>query len=175
MKALLLSAGEGKRLRPITWFKPKCLVKVGIKTVIQHQIDKLHSVGIKEIIVNIHHLPKQMIKIPDVLFFYEPHLLGEKNLGTIMALRSWLNNDSFIVINSDTLNELDYRKMIEYAKGRDKPILFWGPVKNVYAGVSVYPSHYFDHRKKAEHYMTYDYWCDMGTFKGLKEARKHYK
>ena len=99
MKALLVSAGYGKRLRPLTWFTPKCLIKIAGKTVIQRQIDKLINSGINQIIVNIHHLPKKMLKIPGVLFSYEPKLLGESE--TIMSLKNWLEGEPFMVIYSE--------------------------------------------------------------------------
>jgi NDP-sugar pyrophosphorylase family protein len=178
MKAVLLSAGYGKRLRPLTWFIPKCLVKVAGKPVIQLQIEKLRAAGINRIMVNVHHLPSKMLKIPKVLFSYEPKILGETE--TIMSLRYWLEGEPFIVINSDTLTEVDYAKMIEFAKDKDKPVLFWD---KVYAGVSIYPKDYFKNPSKPAHpdwkgtihYTTGDYWVDMGTWKGLKEAERHYK
>jgi NDP-sugar pyrophosphorylase family protein len=178
MKALLLSAGYGKRLRPLTWFTPKCLVKIAGKPVIQYQIEKLLDAGIKQIMVNVHHLPNKMLKIQGVLLSYEPKLLGETE--TIMHLKDWLEGEPFMVIESDTLTELDYKKMIEYAKDYNKPVLFWD---KVYAGVSIYPKDYFKNPTKPSHpgwkgcihYTTGDYWVDMGNWKGLKEAKRHYK
>ncbi len=177
MKALLLSAGYGKRLRPLTWFTPKCLVKIAGKTVMQYQIEKLLDADITQIIVNVHHLPKKMLKIPGVLFTYEPIILGEPN--TIVSLKNWLEGEAFMIIYSDTLTEVDYKKMIEFAKNYDKPVLFWDKVM---AGVGIYPKDYFKNPYKPKnpdwkgcvHYVTGDYWVDMGTWKSLKEARKHF-
>ena len=78
------------------------------------------------------------------------------------------------------MTEVDYKKMIEYAKGYDQPVLFWDKVM---AGVAVYPKDYFYNPSKPTHpdwkgcvhYITGDYWVDMGTWEGLREARKHFK
>ena len=56
MKALLLAAGKGSRLRPLTNTIPKCLVKIGGKPIIQHWFEKLHEVGCRDFIINTHYL-----------------------------------------------------------------------------------------------------------------------
>ena len=52
MKAILLAAGYGKRLGSLTKKKPKCLIKINNKPIIQIWIDKLYSLGVRDILVN---------------------------------------------------------------------------------------------------------------------------
>ena len=56
MKAIILAAGLGTRLRPITNTIPKCLVSIKEKPLIEHQLEKLIDAGINEFLVNSHHL-----------------------------------------------------------------------------------------------------------------------
>ena len=60
MKALLLSAGYGTRLRPLTYSLPKCLVNIGGKPLLGHWIDKLECLGCEEAIINTHYLSEQV-------------------------------------------------------------------------------------------------------------------
>jgi NDP-sugar pyrophosphorylase family protein len=62
MKALILAAGLGTRLKPITNHIPKALVTIDGKTLLEHQILKLKSAGFNEIIVNVHHFADQIIE-----------------------------------------------------------------------------------------------------------------
>jgi NDP-sugar pyrophosphorylase family protein len=176
MKALLMSAGYGKRLRPLTYFKPKCMVKIMGHPVLWWHINKLKAAGIDKIIVNLHYKPMQILKeFPSVLFFYEKTLLGEKNNGTVFALKHWLSGERFFVINADTLSDLDYREMEEFSKNFNQPLQFWDQRRNVYAGVTIFPSDYYDHLFLPAQYITNNYWVDIGTWKGFREAKKHYK
>ena len=60
MKALLLAAGLGKRLRPLTETIPKCLVSIGGKVLIDFWLEQLISAGIEEILINTHYFPEQV-------------------------------------------------------------------------------------------------------------------
>ena len=59
MKAMLLAAGLGKRLRPLTETTPKPLLRAGSKRLIEYQIENLVVAGITEIVINLHHLADQ--------------------------------------------------------------------------------------------------------------------
>ena len=61
MKAMIFAAGLGTRLREETQYKPKALVEIGGKTLLQHVIDKLVREGIEEVVVNVHHFSGQII------------------------------------------------------------------------------------------------------------------
>jgi NDP-sugar pyrophosphorylase family protein len=61
MKAMILAAGLGTRLRPLTDNKPKALIEVGGKTLLEITIERLRSFGVTEIIVNVHHFAEMML------------------------------------------------------------------------------------------------------------------
>jgi NDP-sugar pyrophosphorylase family protein len=58
MKAMILAAGQGTRLRPLTERIPKCMVRIGGKPILEHTIEWLRRYGITEIIINLYHLPE---------------------------------------------------------------------------------------------------------------------
>ena len=84
MKAFLLSAGEGKRLLPLTESKPKSLLKVGGKSLILWNIERLIKEGVDQLIVNLFHEGKQIRDLLgdgsrfgiEINYSYETELLG---------------------------------------------------------------------------------------------------
>jgi NDP-sugar pyrophosphorylase family protein len=113
MKALLLCAGKGERLRPITDKIPKPLVKVAGKTIIDHNLDWLSSYRIcQDVMVNVSYLADKVIKHLGnrVLYSYEPKLLG--TAGAIYRNIGWLG-DNFLVVNGDTLHHVNLERMLD--------------------------------------------------------------
>ena len=118
MKAFLLAAGVGSRLRPITDTIPKCMVAIGGRPLIDIWLDAFGAAGIDEVLVNLHHLPDVVRRHlagrtgpPVVQTVYEPELLG--SAGTLAANRSWLGDDDmFLVCNADNLTDFDLRALI---------------------------------------------------------------
>lgn len=106
MKAILLSAGLGTRLRPITSTIPKCLVSVNGKPMLQHWIEKLALLGVQEFLINTHYLRH---KVEDFVSTYQCaakiNLVHEKELlgtaGTILNNATFVDQDCFIV-HTDT-------------------------------------------------------------------------
>ncbi|HKZ93023.1 MAG TPA: sugar phosphate nucleotidyltransferase [Candidatus Bathyarchaeia archaeon] len=101
MKAIVLAAGLGKRLATITADKPKVLVKIGDKTLIEHNLAKLRSLGIKQIAVVIGY-KGEMVKeiIGDTVDYYEQ----EERLGTAHAFyqaKNFVDEPFFLGINGD--------------------------------------------------------------------------
>ena len=106
-RAMVLAAGFGVRLRPITNTTPKPLVQVLGRTLIDHTIDRLHEGGVETFIVNTHHLSEQIHahlknrKDVEILFSPEDEIL-ETGGGIANALDKF-GNDPFFVCNGDTL------------------------------------------------------------------------
>ncbi len=124
MKAMILAAGLGTRLKPYTDTRPKALMQVGGKTMLQRVSEKLISSGVTDIVINIHHHEQQMrsfidsMKYPGVRF----HISDETALlldtgGGIKKAWSLLRGDHpFIVYNIDILCDIDLNKMLEAHK-----------------------------------------------------------
>lgn len=122
MKAFLLSAGLGTRLRPLTKETPKCLLKIAGTALIDIWIKKLKRAKIEQILVNIHHLPDKMNQHLEkysedsgLVLSYEERLLG--SAGTLLANRKFIGDDQeFLVCNADTLTAIDPSVLIKAHK-----------------------------------------------------------
>lgn len=107
-KAMVLAAGEGTRMRPLTDDRPKPLVEVGGKALIDHAIDRLEAVGVEEIVVNLHYMADMLEAhlreraSPRITFSDERDVLLETGGGVKRAL-PLLGEDPFFVVNSDAL------------------------------------------------------------------------
>ena len=121
---MIFAAGLGTRLKPLTDIKPKALVEVNGKTMLEHAITKLQYFGVDEIIINVHHFSNQ---ITDFLkrnknFGIKIEISDEsKQLldtgGGLMKAEKFLNKtDPFFVYNVDVISDIDlgvmYRKHI---------------------------------------------------------------
>ena len=120
MKALLLAAGLGTRLRPLTNDRPKALVEVGGQTLMERNILFLKSQGITEIIANIHHFGEQIADFVRQHDFGIPvRLSDERDLlrdtgGAIRHAAGFLAGESdFLVYNVDVLSDISLQKMYE--------------------------------------------------------------
>jgi mannose-1-phosphate guanylyltransferase len=119
VKAFLLAAGVGSRLRPITDATPKCMLTVGGRPLLEIWLDAFAKAGVDEVLVNLHHLPDVVRGYlaartgpPAVLASYEPQLLG--SAGTLAANRDWVaGEDFFLACNADNLTDFDLRSLIK--------------------------------------------------------------
>jgi mannose-1-phosphate guanylyltransferase len=120
VKAFLLAAGLGARLRPVTDRVPKCLVEVGGRALLDIWLDALGSAGVDEVLVNTHHLAplvEQHIERRQglgltVRLSHEPALLG--SAGTLVANRPFVEDEEmFLVVNADNLTDFDLRVLAE--------------------------------------------------------------
>ena len=119
MKAFLLAAGVGSRLRPITDTTPKCMMPVGGRPLLEIWLDAFDQAGVDEVLVNLHHLPDVVRSYlagrtgrPRVRTTYEPELLG--SAGTLAANRKWVaGEDFFLACNADNLTDFDLRSLIK--------------------------------------------------------------
>jgi mannose-1-phosphate guanylyltransferase len=119
MKAFLLAAGLGTRLRPITDTTPKCLVEIGGRSLLDIWLDALAKAGVHEVLVNTHHLAAEVeahvagrTTTPAVRLSHEPVLLG--SAGALRANRDFVaDEDMFLVINADNLTDFDLGVLVD--------------------------------------------------------------
>ena len=117
MKAILLAAGLGTRLRPLTDSVPKCLVPIGDKPLLSYWLDALAGVGITDILINLHHLSDQVISYvqsradsQNITLVYETNLLG--TAGTIRENVDFFKEEQAMVIHADNFCTADLMKFI---------------------------------------------------------------
>jgi mannose-1-phosphate guanylyltransferase len=119
MKAFLLAAGLGTRLRPITDTTPKCMLPVGGRPMLDIWLDELDRAGVDEVLVNLHYLPDVVedhiaarTTLPKVCTVFEPELLG--SAGTLLANRRWVDGEEmFLACYADNLTDFDLRSLID--------------------------------------------------------------
>jgi MurNAc alpha-1-phosphate uridylyltransferase len=103
--AVILSAGLGTRMRPLTLTTPKPLLKLEGRPILAHTLDRLRQAGVKNIIVNAHHLADQMARFleayPGVVLSIEDALLETGGAITAMRSKNLLPEKPFFVINGD--------------------------------------------------------------------------
>jgi len=112
MRVMLLAAGLGTRLRPLTDTVPKCLVPVAGRPLLEYWLESL--AGAERIVINTHHLAERVeafvAGLPEprrraITLVHEPVLLGTG--GTLLANRHWFEGGSFLVAHADNLSRFD--------------------------------------------------------------------
>lgn len=174
IKAIILAGGYGTRLGSLTKDLPKPLLKVGGKTILERIIDNLNLHGINQIIINTHYLPTAISKKLETraLYYHVERLLGHD--GTIFALKEWIKDDYFFVINGDTLSNVNYTRMINGKRPDYVAVLM---DENRAAGTWLYPPNYLNSvgSMPIRPYRPVDLvWHDIGDRKRLAIARKYY-
>ena len=121
--AVLMAGGKGERLRPLTEKTPKPLLPVGDKAIIDHNIDRLISYGVKHINVTVNYLKEQIeehfeeprgeVKVDTVR---EPKYLG--TIGSIRFVKEFYN-DTILVMNSDLFTNINYEDFYLHFKEHD--------------------------------------------------------
>jgi len=110
MKAMILAAGFGTRFRPATYTIPKPMVPVCNRPLIAYAVDSLVAAGVREIVVNLHHLPEAIenylrstyVGICTFEFSFEPEILGTGG-GVRKARDLFTPGESFLLVNGDTI------------------------------------------------------------------------
>ena len=115
-KAMILAAGFGKRMHPLTLDCPKPLLKIHEETLLSNTIKFLQKIGVKKIVINVHYLADQIIKYIDKKKFNIEIIIEEEKDsildtgGGILNVLNHFLNEPFITINPDTLWNSDYLK-----------------------------------------------------------------
>jgi NDP-sugar pyrophosphorylase family protein len=119
MKAMILAAGLGTRLQPLTDSLPKALVPVGNKPMIQHIIERLARYNFNPIVVNVHHFADQLIDFlknndfgAEIIISDERNKLLDTGGGLLHAARFLDGHESFLVHNVDVFSTLDLNDMV---------------------------------------------------------------
>lgn len=120
MKAIILAAGLGTRLLPLTKNKPKVLLPIGGDPILFHQLRWLRNFGIEEVCINLHHLGQQIKKsliVQRELGAFKFHFNFEKEiLGTAGALPPFkkILNETFFLIYGDVFHRVDLNKLLDF-------------------------------------------------------------
>jgi mannose-1-phosphate guanylyltransferase len=112
MRALLLAAGKGTRLRPLTDAVPKCLVPIHGRPLLAYWLDLLFSAGIERVLINTYWLAEQVRGFvanspwrSRIDLIHETELLGTG--GTVLANRGYFGDQPFMVAHADNLSDFD--------------------------------------------------------------------
>ena len=117
MRAMILAAGLGKRMQPLTAKLPKPLLKVGEKTLIEHQIERLVAGGVTGIVINHFYLGNMIEEaLGDGSRFgidisYSREAIRLETAGGIIKSLPQLKDDSFIVVNADVWTDYDFGRL----------------------------------------------------------------
>ena len=166
MKAMILAAGRGERMRPLTDETPKPLLQAGGKTLIEHQIARLRAAGLRDLVINHAHLGERIEQaLGDgrrlgVSIQYSPEGQGQalETGGGIHRALPLLGTDPFLVVNGDIWSDIDYGRLRiaagdlahlvlvdnpahhpdgDFALDGDR-VRTDGPVRLTFAGVGIY-------------------------------------
>ena len=112
-KAMILAAGYGKRMLPLTKTTPKPLIQIGPKNLLERSIELLIKLGVKEIVLNVHHLSNEIEKFINLKNYeISISLIKEEELldtgGGIFNATEHFNNEPFFVLNPDTIWSKNY-------------------------------------------------------------------
>lgn len=122
MKAMILAAGLGTRLKPWTDMHPKALALVNGKTLLERQVRYLQKVGIVDLVVNVHHLAAQVVHAiednngwgSNISVSHEVDNALETGGGLKRAAHLLGHSEDIVLLNVDVLTDLDLGKMLSY-------------------------------------------------------------
>lgn len=123
MRALLLAAGMGTRLQPLTYVLPKCLVPIHGRPLLDYWLECLLDHGVDEVLINTHYLAPLVVGFIErsswarcVTVVHEDRLLGTG--GTILKNRAFFRDEAFFVAHADNLTLFDVREFAIRHAGR---------------------------------------------------------
>lgn len=120
MKAIILAAGASSRLMPLTEKLPKCLIKIGNKTILEHQLDAITYTGITETVIVVGYL-KDIVKdfigenyknIRNISYVENPEYATTNTIYSLYLTREHFLNDDFIYFNADVLFHKDVVRLL---------------------------------------------------------------
>ncbi|HEY2384375.1 MAG TPA: nucleotidyltransferase family protein [Terriglobia bacterium] len=122
MKAMVLAAGLGTRLRPLTDTRPKALVEIGGRTLLEINLERLRTFGVDDVIINVHHFADMMVEYLKAKDNFGMHLAVSReaellDTGGGLKKAAWFFGDDaepFVLHNVDVITSIDLRRMAEY-------------------------------------------------------------
>ena len=133
MKAMILAAGRGERMRPLTDLLPKPLLAAGGKPLIVHHIEKLAAAGVTQLVINHAWLGHKLVaalgdgSALGVSIHWSAEESALETAGGIVQVLPLLGSEPFLVINGDTWLDLDYRALVSQPLGEDLAHLWLVP------------------------------------------------
>jgi choline kinase len=112
MKAVILAAGRGTRIEPVTHGMPKCLLDFGGRTILDYQIDGLRAAGVSRIGIVVGHRGHRIVEhigrtfgdcLESFHFIYNPVFATTNNIYSLWLAREWAWSSSFVCLNADVL------------------------------------------------------------------------
>ena len=112
MKAVILAAGQGTRIRSVCGERPKCLIAAGDQTILDHQLEALSMAGVNEVAIVvgyekdqiISHVSARALSSSQTLHFIDNHPFATtNNICSLWLALDWLRGDSFVVLNADVI------------------------------------------------------------------------
>jgi len=116
MKAVILAAGQGTRIRSVHGEHPKCLIEVDNATILDHQLEALYKAGITDVVMVVGYEKEQIInhirsrrlnQVQRVQFIENPAFAITNNIYSLWLALDWVRGDSFIVLNADVIFDAD--------------------------------------------------------------------
>jgi MurNAc alpha-1-phosphate uridylyltransferase len=134
MKAMILAAGRGERMRPLTDTTPKPLLRIGGQTMIERHVHALARVGITDLVINYAHLGEQIEaalgngNAYGVTIRYSPETGGALETGGgIFNALSLLGSEPFLVVNSDIWTDFAFEQLPEQPDGLAHLVMVYNP------------------------------------------------
>ena len=125
MRALVLAAGRGERMRPLTDATPKPLLVAGDRRLIEWQLDALVAAGVREVVINLAHLPDQFLAVLGsgerfgltIRYSREGERAEDalETLGGIVRALPLLGDAPFVVVSGDIVTDFDYASLADAA------------------------------------------------------------
>lgn len=117
--AVVLAAGYGTRLRPLTTGRAKPALPFFESTILEHVLDVLEAAGIRRVIINLHHhgwtvrrnLRHRRRRALEIIYSYEPEILG--TAGALVPVKHKLHDQPFVLINGDVLTDINLESAIK--------------------------------------------------------------
>ncbi len=107
LKAVIVAAGEGRRLRPLTKDTPKCLLSVGGRPLILHSLNALEALGVKNVALVVGHGRERLVEAlgPNYRYLLNPFYKVTNNMASLWFAKTFVEDSEFLYLHSDLLYE----------------------------------------------------------------------